>query len=101
MNNLDFQCERDIARDPVHHLLNPAFSPDGRHVAVVQGPGAEPGAGPIVIYDVATGPRRCASSSAARTPSRPGAPNGKLIAFERGGDIYVARATGAPRERRS
>jgi WD40-like Beta Propeller Repeat len=27
-------------------------------------------------------------------------PNGKRIAFERGGDIYVAHATGAPRERR-
>ena len=27
-------------------------------------------------------------------------PDGKRIAFERGGDIYVAQATGAPRERR-
>ena len=27
-------------------------------------------------------------------------PDGKRIAFERGGDLYVARATGAPRERR-
>ena len=27
-------------------------------------------------------------------------PDGKRIAFERGGDLYVAQATGAPREHR-
>jgi hypothetical protein len=99
VSNVDFQCERDVARDPNHDLLNPAFSPDGRQVAVVQGPGAEPGAGPIVIYDVATArPVRQLVDGKNTEPTW--APNGKLIAFERGGDIYVARATGAPRERR-
>jgi WD40 repeat protein len=99
VTNVDFQCERDVARDPTHDLLNPAFSPDGTQVAVVQGPGAEPGAGPIVIYDTATArPLRQLVGGENTEPTW--SPNGKLIAFEHGGDLYVARATGAPRAHR-
>ena len=65
----------------------------------MQGPGAEPGAGPIVIYDVATArPVRQLVGGENTEPTW--SPTGKLIAFERGGDLYVARATGAPREHR-
>ena len=99
VTNVDFQCERDVARDPTHDLLNPAFSPDGTQVAVVMAPGAEPGAGPIIIYDVATAaPVRQLVGGENTQPTW--SPNGKLVAFERGGDIYVARATGPPREHR-
>jgi hypothetical protein len=52
-----------------------------------------------VIYDVATAaPVR--ELVAGRNTQPTWSPNGKRIAFERGGDIYVAHATGAPRERR-
>jgi hypothetical protein len=100
VTNVDFECERDAARDPTHDLTNPAFSPDGTLIAVVQGPGAGmPGAGPIVIYDVATAaPVRQLVGGENTQPTW--SPDGKLIAFEHGGDIYVARATGAPREHR-
>jgi WD40 repeat protein len=98
--NVDFECERDVARDPTHDLTNPAFSPDGRFVAVVQGPGeSTPGAGPIVIYDAATAtPVRQLVGGENTQPTW--SPDGKLIAFEHGGEIHVARATGAPREHR-
>jgi hypothetical protein len=97
--NTDFQCGSDAARDPTQDLFNPAFSSDGALVAVVRSPSTTIGAGAIVIYDVATAaPVR---ELVAGTNTQPTwSPNGKRIAFERGGDIYVARATGAPRERR-
>jgi hypothetical protein len=99
VTNVDFQCERDVARDPTHDLLNPAFSPDGTQVAVVMAPGTDPDPGPIVIYDVATAaPVRRLVGGENTQPTW--SPDGKLIAFERGGDIFVARATGAPREHR-
>jgi hypothetical protein len=100
VTNVDFECERDVARDPIHDLTNPAFSPDGRLVAVVQGPGeSTPGAGPIVIYDAATAtPVRQLVGGENTQPTW--SPDGRLIAFEHGGEIHVARATGAPREHR-
>ena len=97
--NTDFQCGSDAARDPTQDLFNPAFSPDGRLVAVVKSPSTTIGAGAIVIYDVATAaPVRELVAGENTQPTW--SPNGKLIAFERGGDIYVAHTGGAPRERR-
>ena len=97
--NTDFQCGSDVARDPTQDLFNPAFSPDGTLAAVVKSPDTEIGAGAIVIYDVATAaPVRELVGGENTQPTW--SPDGKRIAFERGGDIYVARATGAPRERR-
>ena len=99
VTNIDFQCERDVARDPTQDLFNPAFSPDGALAAVVRSPSTTIGAGPIVLYDAATGaPVRRLVGGQNTQPTW--SPDGKRIAFERGGDIYVARATGAPRERR-
>jgi hypothetical protein len=94
VTNVDFQCERDVARDPTHDLTNPAFSPDGTRVAVVQGPGvANPGAGPIVIYDVATAaPVRQLVGGENTQPTW--SPDGKRIAFEHGGDVYTVGAGG-------
>jgi hypothetical protein len=97
--NTDFPCGRDVAHDPTQDLFNPAFSPDGAVVAVVRAPSSDVGAGPIVLYDAATAaPVRDLVAGENTQPSW--SPDGKRIAFERGGDLYVARATGAPRERR-
>jgi dipeptidyl aminopeptidase/acylaminoacyl peptidase len=97
--NTAFQCGSDVARNPTQDLFNPAFSPDGRLVAVVESPSTTVGAGAIVIYDVATAaPVRELVAGENTQPTW--SPNGKRIAFERGGDIYVAHATGAPRMRR-
>ncbi len=97
--NTDFPCERDVARDPTQDLFNPAFSPDGTLVAVVKSPGTTIGSGAIVIYDVATAaPVRELAGGESTQPTW--SPDGKRIAFERGGDLYVAHVTGAPRERR-
>jgi hypothetical protein len=99
VTNVDFQCERDVARDPTHDLTNPAFSPDGTRVAVVQGPGpGDPGAGPIVIYDTATAaPVRQLVAGENTQPTW--SPDGKRIAFEHGGDIYVVSAAGGKARR--
>jgi WD40-like Beta Propeller Repeat len=99
VTNVDFQCERDVARDPTQDLFNPAFSPDGTLAAVVRSPSTTIGAGPIVIYNAATG-AQVRQLVGGQNTQPTWSPDGKRIAFERGGDIYVARATGAPRERR-
>ncbi len=97
--NTDFECEHDVARDPTQDLFNQSFSPDGTLAAAVRSPDTTIGAGPIVIYDAATGaPVRELVGGENTQPTW--SPDGKRIAFERGGDLYVARATGAPRERR-
>jgi hypothetical protein len=97
--NTDFACGRDVARDPTQDLFNPAFSPDGTVVAVVRAPSSDVGAGPIVLYDASTAaPVRDLVGGENTQPSW--SPDGKRIAFERGGDLYVARAAGSPRERR-
>jgi WD40-like Beta Propeller Repeat len=97
--NTDFPCGSDAARDPTQDLFNPAFSPDGRFVAVVKSPSTTIGAGAIVIYDVATAaPVRELVAGENTQPTW--SPNGRRVAFERGGDIYVAHATGATRVRR-
>ncbi len=99
VTNIDFQCERDVARDPTQDLFNPAFSPDGTLAAAVRSPSTTIGAGAIVIYDATTGaPVRQLVGGENTQPTW--SPDGKRIAFERGGDLYVARAAGAPREHR-
>ena len=97
--NTEFPCERDVARDPAQDVFAPAFSPDGTLVAVVQAPGEDDGAGPIVLYDAATAAAvRVLTGGPDEHPSW--SPDGKRIAFERDGRLFVARATGRPRERR-
>jgi hypothetical protein len=93
--NTDFPCERDVARDPTHDLVNPAFSPDGKLVAVVQSQSADIGTGPIVVYDAATAaPLRALTSGQDTQPAW--SPDGRSIAFSRGGDVYVTSATATP-----
>jgi dipeptidyl aminopeptidase/acylaminoacyl peptidase len=99
VSNTSFECERDVARDPTQDLINPAYSPDGRYVAVVKSPGTEIGAGPIVIYNAATAtPVRQLVDGENSHPTW--SPDGKQIAFGHGDDVWVAHATGAPRAHR-
>ena len=87
--NTDFACERDVARDPTQDVYSAASSPDGASVAVARADGA------IVLYGAATGR---VLTDAGGQPSW--SPDGKRIAFERDGALFVARATGRPREKR-
>ena len=92
--NTDFPCERDVASDPALDVFNAAFSPDGTRVAVVRSQDVD--AGEIVLYDTATAaPVRVLVGGPAKQPSW--SPDGKRIAFEKDGDVYVARTSGAAR----
>lgn len=101
-SNTDFRCERDVARDPANDLSAPAVSPDSRFVAVARSPaGQNAGTGPIVLYEVAGGRpvRALTNGSGDALPTF--SPDGRRVAFNRGSDIYVTAADGAPgRERR-
>jgi hypothetical protein len=83
--DLDFACERDIARDPTRDLFNAAF--DGDRVAVVRST-AEAGTGEIVVYE-AGAELRTAARGAAAQPTW--SPDGRRIAYERGGRIYLGK----------
>ncbi len=94
--NTGFACERDIARDAADDLSAPALSPDGRLVAVAQSPGgALRGSGPIVLYDTATAQPVRTLTSGAQDGLPAFSPDGRRVAFNRGGDIYVIDAAGA------
>lgn len=82
--DLDFACERDLARDPTRDLFNAAFHDD--RVAVVRST-AEAGSGPLVVYDGAE--VRTVAGGAAAQPSW--SPDGRRIAFERDGRIYIGK----------
>ncbi|HEX5783033.1 MAG TPA: hypothetical protein VFX80_13980 [Solirubrobacteraceae bacterium] len=77
--NTDFPCERDIARDPAQDVYSAAFSPDGTSVAVAREDGA------IVVYGATV---RVLTDDGGQ-PSW--SPDGRRIAFERDGDLYVGR----------
>jgi len=88
----DFHCDQDLARDSTRDLFNQAFS--GSRVAVVRATSSELGRGPIVVYDSAV---RTLTAGADAHPSW--SPDGKRIAFDRGGDVYVVPAGGGKARR--
>ena len=86
-----------MARDPVNDLSAPAVSPDGRLLAVARSPAEQnAGVGPIVLYDVATGQPVRTLTTGADDGLPTFSPDGRRIAFNRGGDIYVIAVDGAP-----
>ena len=95
--NDDFECERDVARDPANDLSAPAVSRDGRFVAVARSPAdANAGAGPIVLYD-AVGGRPVRTLTTGADDGLPSfSPDGRRVAFNRGGEIYTIATDGAP-----
>jgi Tol biopolymer transport system component len=94
-------CVRSVAIDPARWLDDPAGSADGKRVAAVARPGSgsAPGAvaGPIVLFDAATGARlRDLTSGPDIDPAF--SPDAKRVAFVRGRDLYVVSAsTGSAR----
>jgi hypothetical protein len=91
--NTSFACARDVARDPARDLFNPAFSPDGTLVAVVRAPDATVGKGEIVLYDAGTATAvRTLATGENTQPTW--SPDGRRLAFERGGDVYTVGAGG-------
>jgi dipeptidyl aminopeptidase/acylaminoacyl peptidase len=96
-SNTGFACERDVARDPASDLSAPAVSPDGRLVAVARSPAEQNrGTGPIALYDVATGRQVRALTGGADDGLPTFSPDGRRLAFNRGGDIYAIAVDGAP-----
>jgi dipeptidyl aminopeptidase/acylaminoacyl peptidase len=90
-SNIDFRCGSDAARDPGRDLFDPAFSPDGREVAVVSAGDVQTGAGEVIVYDVASAtPAR--SITGGRTTQPAWSPDGRRIAYEHSGDILVVRS---------
>ncbi len=90
-SNTDFRCGSDAARDPGRDLFNPAFSPDGREVAVVSAGDVQTGAGEVIVYDVASA-KPARSIADGRNTQPTWSPDGRRIAYEHGGDISVGRA---------
>jgi Tol biopolymer transport system component len=98
-------CERAVATDPQPRTLsNPAASPDGRRLVAVAEPfSADPNftqtfRGAIALFDPATGQfvRDLTTGHADGTPAF--SPDGKQIAFTRGGALYVvAVSAGTPK----
>ena len=96
-SNVDFECERDVARDPANDLSAPAVSPDGRMLAVARSPSEQnAGVGPIVLYDVASGQLVRTLTTGAGDGLPTFSPDGSRLAFNRGSDIYVMAVDGAP-----
>lgn len=95
--NTSFECERDLARDPVNDLSAPAVSPDGRLLVVARSPSEQnAGAGPLALYDIASGQKVRDLTTGAGDGLPTFSPDGGRIAFNRGGDIYVLALDGAP-----
>jgi hypothetical protein len=91
-------CQRTVAEDPANNLEESAVSPDGSTLAAIAvAPGsANPAAGHLVLYDMASGAltRTLTSGTGDETPAW--SPDGTHIAFARSGALFVTASTGAP-----
>jgi hypothetical protein len=88
--NAGFACGSDAARDPARDLFNPAFSPDGTLVAVASATDVDRGGGEIIVYDVASA-KPASSLGGVRDREPTWSPDGRRIAFEHDGGIFVVR----------
>jgi hypothetical protein len=95
-SNSDFACERLVAAELGHDLWDPAVSPDGSLVAVTRAP-VDGFSGDIAIYSAATGRLVRVVSSGPSDSGPTWSPDGRRIAFARGGGgLWAVSATGAP-----
>jgi hypothetical protein len=91
--NTGFECARTVAADPGHDLWGPVASPDGRFVAATRAPTKQM-TGEIAVYDAATGALVRSVTTGAHDSQPSWSPDGKQLAFTRGGSLYVVAATG-------
>jgi Tol biopolymer transport system component len=87
--------DRILVDDPSAYLASPSASPDGRFVAVVAA-ASDDVRGDIAVYDLATGAlvRRLTTGGGAGAPAF--SPDGRQVAFDRNGAIWVTAVDGAP-----
>ena len=101
----------NVADDPVRNLYSPAGSPDGTQVLAVAQPfpndgtdyaGSaypDPGPGTIAVFDAATGKLIKDVSDGTSDDQPAWSPDGAMIAFSRGGAVYVMPAGGGAAKR--
>jgi Tol biopolymer transport system component len=88
--------ERTLVDDPAFDLESPSVSPDGTQVAVVQAPVGSGTEGKIAIYDLATGALVRTLTDIGHEAAPVFSPDGRRIAFESAGAVWVTSATGRP-----
>lgn len=90
-------CVSSVAVDPVRSLTDPAGSPDGSEIAAVALADTDEVAGPIALFDAATGTLiRDLADGVDLDPAF--SPDGRRVAFVRGRDLYaVPRGGGRAR----
>lgn len=96
--NDDSDCDRTVAADPDFALYSPAGSPDGRYVAATKVTPADAEKisldGRIGLFSAATGALIRDLTRGTGDTAAAFSPDGRLVAFNRGRDLFVVRTDG-------